>query len=499
MEEYGDRVDALMHDVANNPNIQDGSFFPLARHMSWFDGHSFASGLFAFGNGKSQESSSEAVNCYFGAYMWSLVSHGATEEPLKDVTAKTDFARLLLATEIRGAKTYWQMTPKQSTQMAVYSPEFAKNYMVGNLGMLDVVCTTWFGTQQLYVHMINLIPITEAAAALFDKEYVRAEYNNVLSSMHEIDEAWRGFVVADHAIIDPNGAWEEAQQLFSPTLDAGLSKTQLLFFVATRANFDASEISEDTSSSAAALPGTPASSCRNHPACVDANLIGVCCPTPAGSFLGCCGADSKAAGTTTTTTSGDDQIPATNSEIVPADSSASTESSASCSSNPFCADANLVGNCCPTLEGVFLGCCAAATTSSNIRAAEPTRGKEAVATTENTAPDQKGSSASCSNHPACVDANLVGKCCPTPEGYFLGCCSARSSSHTTISTKVTENEKKSAAARNSGGNDKNVPSKQQQQQGASSSSCSTNPACAELGLVGECCPTPEGASLGCCA
>jgi endo-1,3(4)-beta-glucanase len=75
--EYGDHVDALMYDIAHNRNHDsqtlDGVFFPLARHKSWYDGHSFATGLFPFGNGKSQESSSEAVNAYYGAYLWSKV------------------------------------------------------------------------------------------------------------------------------------------------------------------------------------------------------------------------------------------------------------------------------------------------------------------------------------------------------------------------------------------------------------------------------------------
>jgi endoglucanase Acf2 len=142
VKEYGNRVDTLFYDVAHNANFNsqssDGVFFPGARHKLWFDGHSFASGLFPFANGKSQESSSEAVNCYFGAYLWSLIRHGAGESPEADTTTQTDFARLLLATEITGARTYWHMTPPASvnqtgTALSVYTPSFSKNYMVGNL------------------------------------------------------------------------------------------------------------------------------------------------------------------------------------------------------------------------------------------------------------------------------------------------------------------------------------------------------------------------------
>lgn len=124
-----------------------------------------------------------------------------------------DFARLLLATEVTGAKTYWHMTPPQdsinsTTSVGVggaglvplaYNPVFRGNYMVGNLGMTDVVsqlplffgtvpcakpndqtipvpldaenqtCTTWFGTENVYVHLINFMPVTAITAELFDK------------------------------------------------------------------------------------------------------------------------------------------------------------------------------------------------------------------------------------------------------------------------------------------------------------------------------------------
>lgn len=89
-----------------------------------------------------------------------------------------DFARLLLATEVTGAKIYWHMTPSQSSQSSddthdglptTYNNEFRKNLMVGNLGMTDVVCSTWFGTDNIYVHLINFMPVTPITTELFDK------------------------------------------------------------------------------------------------------------------------------------------------------------------------------------------------------------------------------------------------------------------------------------------------------------------------------------------
>jgi endo-1,3(4)-beta-glucanase len=139
VQRFGTAVDAIMYDIAYNGNFDSSpcetAFFPGARHKSWFDGHSFASGCFPFGNGKSQESSSEAVNAYYGAYLWSLVRNGAPlHNPNLDQTTQTDFLRLLLATEIRGARTYWHTIPSSGNNskstLKVYDAELSENYMV---------------------------------------------------------------------------------------------------------------------------------------------------------------------------------------------------------------------------------------------------------------------------------------------------------------------------------------------------------------------------------
>jgi endoglucanase Acf2 len=93
---HGEQVDALALDIANQDPTS--SYYPVSRHKDFYGGHSWASGLFPQSNGKSQESSSEAVNAYYGASLWSLVS--------EDVTLH-NFARLLLAMELRSAQTYW--------------------------------------------------------------------------------------------------------------------------------------------------------------------------------------------------------------------------------------------------------------------------------------------------------------------------------------------------------------------------------------------------------
>lgn len=293
---YGPHVDAIFNDVLHNPEQQsDMQFFPIVRHKSWFDGHSFASGLFPFGDGKSQESSSEAVNCYYGAYLWSLMRQGS------DWERQTNFAKLLLAMEIRGAKTYWHMEPSSDSNNMddieseqIYDPKFESSFMVGNLGMMDVTVSTWFGTESLYVHMINVMPITEITRELFGKNYVKKEYEAVIKPIEDsVEMAWRGYTICDRAMIEPNKAWDQAIALKSYLLDSGTSLSQIYFWISTMTEFTSPShtTSDDISKSGGTyiLPQNHTDQlCTENESCNELNLTGLCCPTLQGIILGCC-------------------------------------------------------------------------------------------------------------------------------------------------------------------------------------------------------------------
>ena len=268
--------------------------------------------MFPFADGKSQESSSEATNCYFSAYLWSKVRWGGSPDGDKIV----NYARLLLATEITGAKTYWHMTPRSTNKTTTpasglsllpvpYNSIFQQNYMVGNLGMTDATATTWFGTEPVYVHLINFMPVTAVTAELFDKAYVKAE-RLVLQHSGSVENAWKGYLISNEAIIDPNKAWVEAQDLVSNQLDSGSSKSQVLYWVCTRPGFlpnTTAVRTEHTSNNASSnmpkannvestetesVTSEDGSACAAHKTCVESGLIGLCCPTSDGTMLSCC-------------------------------------------------------------------------------------------------------------------------------------------------------------------------------------------------------------------
>jgi hypothetical protein len=117
----------------------------------------------------------------------------------------------------------------------------------------------------------------------------------------------------------------------------------------------------------------------------------------------------------------------------------------SCAANPSCTALGLTGECCPSLDGVFLDCCSSKCHENAACAAQGLQGE--------CCPTMNGvfldccNPRECANVPACAAAGLEGACCPTVDNVNLQCCS------------------------------ENVPVQ-----------CELNPRCKSHGLTGSCCP-----------
>ena len=86
------RVLHMISDVAE-PS-RSSQWYPFTRTKDWYDGHAWASGIFAFADGKNQESTSESVNGWYAIYLWGLATDNARVR---------DLGRLMTALEIRAA------------------------------------------------------------------------------------------------------------------------------------------------------------------------------------------------------------------------------------------------------------------------------------------------------------------------------------------------------------------------------------------------------------
>jgi len=93
---------------------------------------------------------------------------------------------------------------------------------------------------------------------------------------------------------------------------------------------------------------------------------------------------------------------------------------AACSAHPGCSGRHLEGDCCPTTEGMLLGCC----TEDAAPPAPPPTSKSDVGALPHGAPGGQSTARtpSCATNSGCAQLDLAGDCCPTAEGTMLGCC-----------------------------------------------------------------------------
>ena len=135
----------MLHMISNvaEPS-RKSEWYPFTRTKDWYDGHSWASGIFAFPFGKNQESTSESVNGWYAIYLYGLVTEN---------TRLKDLGRLLTALEIRASSSYWHMTTESSN----FPAHFSNNKAVGIQWSTKVDYQTWFGANVEYIHCIQVL------------------------------------------------------------------------------------------------------------------------------------------------------------------------------------------------------------------------------------------------------------------------------------------------------------------------------------------------------
>ncbi len=220
---HQDALLALVRDIAN-PSGNDPEF-PRFRSMDFFRGHSWASGLTNYPDLPDQESTSEAVNAWYGLRLLGLASGD---------TRLGNIGRLLLALELDSARTYWQI-PATST---IYPAVFAQNRCVGRLSGTWANFGTWFsdgtGTDTFKVYGIQMLPFTPMSEALLSPAWV-ADAWPLMGPAADAAGVWAGWKMLlhmGHAAAVGDAAWSEVAPLTD--VEDGNSRTNALWWVATR-------------------------------------------------------------------------------------------------------------------------------------------------------------------------------------------------------------------------------------------------------------------------
>lgn len=205
-KKWHQHVMLLVRDIANPSD--DDEYFPTWRHKDWYLGFSWASGIVThldrpYPNGRNQESVSEAIAAYEAVGLYGDVmqagffgSDHQEDRILYDSALRTrDMGRLLMATEIRSAKTYWHVQSPGAAGVTRIYPDVYGSKVVGMMWSMLAQEQTWFGNEPWKCYGIQLLPITVVSEMRDDPAWVSEmlpAYNeSCVSDPGEFIHYWR--------------------------------------------------------------------------------------------------------------------------------------------------------------------------------------------------------------------------------------------------------------------------------------------------------------------
>lgn len=206
-----ENVNAMVGDIATT-NRND-SVYPYLRNFDTYEGHSWASGDANFGDGNDQESSSEAINAWYGIYLWSNIT--------KD-TSLHSLALSLYSSEIESTKYYW--FGENGLYTAPYNHALASIVWGGKVDF-----STWFSPETNMIYGIQLLPFTPGSfyvGSLKDFTKYAADFS---SHGGTLQKDWGDIYLMWKSFYSPKEALQEKTDI--KTYEDGNSKSNLLYFL----------------------------------------------------------------------------------------------------------------------------------------------------------------------------------------------------------------------------------------------------------------------------
>lgn len=221
LDGHKDYVNTLVRDFANPSQID--RYFPVSRSFDWFNGHSWAHGLYEAYDGKDEESSSEDSMSAYAIKMWGRTVGDANMEAR---------GNLQLAITARSIQNYFLYTRDNANQPA----KFIGNKVSGILFENKIDHTTYFGANIEYIQGIHMLPLLPYSVLTRMPRFVREEWDTYFSNgrVDSVQGGWKGILYANLAIIDPVSSFNFFSSAeFDPSwLDGGASRTWYLAFAA---------------------------------------------------------------------------------------------------------------------------------------------------------------------------------------------------------------------------------------------------------------------------
>ncbi len=207
-ENYGGMIKRLIRDIASTD--RHDKLFPFLRNFDPYAGHTWASGHAKFGDGNNNESSSEAMNAWYGLILWGEATGDR---------ATRDLGIYLYTTEMNAIQEYW-FDIRNENHPAEYSPSVV-TMIWGGKGANG----TWFSANPEMVHGINWLPITGGSLYLGHKpEYCKKNYEALGAENNGTQwDAWADLMVMYRALSDSEDALKQLKTLGEKDFEAGNS------------------------------------------------------------------------------------------------------------------------------------------------------------------------------------------------------------------------------------------------------------------------------------
>ncbi len=205
VSKYGANVNLIAKDISNTDRTNTD--FTYLRPFDQYAGRSWASGTSPFSDGNNQESSSEAVNGWYGLYRWAVASGNATQ---------ANTALYLYARESSAAlRDYLNFNQSQS----MYS---GYNHSIVSLvwgGKKDYA--TWFSPAPAAKLGIQLLPMSPG------QNYVGADPARVTKNLQGVagDGTFDAYLLMYQSFANPTAAQAALSALPDAKIDGALTRS----------------------------------------------------------------------------------------------------------------------------------------------------------------------------------------------------------------------------------------------------------------------------------
>ena len=221
---FAPMVELLIRDIASAD--RNDKLFPYMRCFDLYAGHSWAAGDANFADGNNQESSSEALNAWYGLALWGENTGDA---------ATRDLGLFLFNTERTAVEEYW---------FDVGRTNFPKTFDHPTAAIIwgaKAGYETWFSADPDCIHGINWLPFTPGSLYLGrDPEYAARNVSTLISrrpAAGDFSKPWGDLVLMYLALSDPARAAKLLAEQPNGKLESGNTRPFMVQWISTLNQF----------------------------------------------------------------------------------------------------------------------------------------------------------------------------------------------------------------------------------------------------------------------